>query len=96
MARGLLTVWRHKFASAAGAKGASFVPVRIDTGGGPGTADERGDRPASRSALLAMAARPAERRGAIEIEVSGARIRIEPGVDATTLATVLSLLREAP
>jgi hypothetical protein len=30
---------------------------------------------------------------AIEIELSGARIRVEPGVDATTLATVLSALR---
>jgi transposase len=32
-------------------------------------------------------------RGAIEIELSGARIRVNPGVDATTLATVLSALR---
>ena len=31
--------------------------------------------------------------GEIEIEVSGARIRVEPGVDATTLSTVLSALR---
>jgi len=29
----------------------------------------------------------------IEIEVSGARIRVEPGVDPTTLSTVLSALR---
>jgi transposase len=29
----------------------------------------------------------------IEIEVSGARIRVEPGVDAATLYTVLSVLR---
>jgi len=33
--------------------------------------------------------------GAIEIEVSGARVRVEPGVDATTLSTVLSALRSA-
>jgi transposase len=32
-------------------------------------------------------------RGMIEIEVSGARIRVEPGVDPTTLSTVLSVLR---
>ena len=31
--------------------------------------------------------------GSIEIEVSGARIRVAPGVDAGTLATVLSALR---
>jgi transposase len=29
----------------------------------------------------------------IEIEVSGACVRVEPGVDATTLSTVLSALR---
>jgi transposase len=93
VARGLLTVWRHKFASAARVKGAGFVPVRIDDGSELGPADERTHLPASPSALLAIAARPAERRGAIEIEVSGARILVEPGVDPTTLSTVLSALR---
>jgi transposase len=91
--RGLLTAWRRKFASAAGVKAAGFVPVRIDADSGPGTAAEPGNLPASPSALLAMASRPTEPRGAIEIEVSGARIRVEPGVDPTTLSTVLSVLR---
>jgi hypothetical protein len=36
---------------------------------------------------------PGQPRGLIEIEVSGARIRVEPGVDMTTLTTVLSALR---
>jgi transposase len=40
-----------------------------------------------------MASAPGQPRGLIEIEVSGARIRVEPGVDMTTLATVLSALR---
>jgi len=31
--------------------------------------------------------------GVIEIEVSGARVRVEPGVELTTLSTVLSALR---
>jgi transposase len=91
--RGLLTAWRRKFASAAGVKAAGFVPVRIDADSGPGTAAEPGNLPASPSALLAIASRPTEPRGAIEIEVSGARIRVEPGVDPTTLSTVLSVLR---
>jgi transposase len=94
VARGLLTVWRHKFASAAGAKATGFVPVQIDADSGLGTAGEPGNPPASASALLATA-RPAEPRGSIEIEVSGARIRVEPGVDPTTLSTVLSALRGA-
>jgi transposase len=40
-----------------------------------------------------MASAPRKIRGMIEIEVSGARIRVEPGVDTTTLTTVLSALR---
>src|ERR1700719_2598994 len=39
--RGLLTVWRHKFAAAAGVKAPSFVPVRITCESGPATAEER-------------------------------------------------------
>ena len=91
--RGLLTVWRHKLAAAAGIKGQSFVPVRIDTGNGPGTHGEPGALALAQTRLLEMASRPAKFRGVIEIEVSGARIRVEPGVDPTTLSTVLSALR---
>jgi transposase len=40
-----------------------------------------------------MVSPPGQFRGEIEIEVSGARIWVEPGVDATTLSTVLSALR---
>src|SRR6201997_2860690 len=38
--RGLLTVWRHKFATAAGFQTPGFVPVRIASESGPATADE--------------------------------------------------------
>jgi len=38
---------------------------------------------------------PGQFRGEIEIEVSGARIWVEPGVDATTLSTVLSRCERA-
>jgi transposase len=93
--RGLLTVWRRNFASAAGVKAAGFVPVRIEADSGLGGADEAGNLPASPSARLAIAPRPTEPCSAIEIEVSGARIRVEPGVDPTTLSTVLSALRGA-
>lgn len=93
--RGLLTTWRRKFASAAGVRAAGFVPVRIDADSGLGSADGPVNLPASPRALPAMASRPAEPCGAIEIEVSGARIRVEPGVDLTTLSTVLSALRGA-
>jgi transposase len=89
VARGLLTVWRHKFAASARVEAPRFVPVRIDAG----TTGERDRLAPVEARLLAMAPRPAKPVGVIEIEVSGARIRVEPGVDPTTLSTVLSALR---
>jgi transposase len=89
VARGLLTVWRHKFAAAASVEAPRFVPVRID-----GRATGERDRLApGQTRLRAMVPRPAKPGGVIEIEVSGARIRVEPGVELTTLSTVLSALR---
>ena|SRR5438045_315051 len=91
--RGLLTVWRHKLASAAGVKAAGFVPVRIASEGSPAMPGEPGPLVPAPTRLIEMASRPGQPRGVIEIEVSGARIRVEPGVDMTTLTTVLSALR---
>ena len=91
--RGLLTAWRHKLASAAGVKAPGFVPVRIACEGSPATAGEPGPLVPAPTRLTEMASRPGQPRGVIEIEVSGARIRAEPGVDTTTLTTVLSALR---
>jgi transposase len=91
--RGLLTVWRHKLAAAAGANARDFVPVRIVSEGSPATAGEPGCVAAAHTELREMASPSGQFRGAIEIEVSGARIRVEPGVDAATLCTVLSVLR---
>jgi transposase len=89
VARGLLTVWRHKFAAAASVEAPCFVPVRIDAE----TTGERDGLAPAQTRLLTMAPPPAKPGGGVEIEVSGARIRVEPGVDPTTLATVLSALR---
>jgi transposase len=89
VARGLLTVWRHKFAAAAGIKAPQFVPVRIDAE----TTGERDRLAPAQTRMLAMAQPRAKPGGVIEIEVSGARIRVEPGADPMTLATVLSALR---
>jgi transposase len=89
VARGLLTVWRHKFAVAASVEAPRFVPVTIDAG----TTSEHDRLAPAHTRLPAMVPPPAKPCGAIEIEVSGARIRVEPGVDLTTLATVLSALR---
>ena len=91
--RGLLTVWRHKVAAAAGVNATGFVPVRIASEGSPATVGEPGRVAAANTRLQEMASPPSQLRGVIEIEVSVARIRVEPGVDPATLSTVLSALR---
>jgi transposase len=91
--RGLLTVWRHKFATAAGLQAPGFVPVRIASESDPATADEPDQRAPAHKVLPQTASPPGKLSGAIEIEVGGARIRVEPGVELATLSTVLSALR---
>jgi transposase-like protein len=83
VARGLLTVWRHKLA-AAGVIGPDFVPVRIGAESDPATAGEPGAVAPAQTRAPEMASQPAELCGMIEIEISGARIRVEQGVDPTT------------
>ncbi|WP_370691902.1 IS66-like element accessory protein TnpA [Bradyrhizobium xenonodulans] len=89
--RGLLTVWRHKFVAAAGDQAPSFVPVRIEAERGAELAGEPGSV-APAPTQPQMVSRRAK-LGGIEIEVIGALIRVEPGVDAATLCMVLSVLR---
>jgi transposase len=92
VARGLLTAWRRQVAATAGSQAPSFVPVRIVEESGGGITGEP-DRAAPARTRLLEKALPAKPGGMIEIEVSGARIRVEPGVELTTLSTVLSALR---
>jgi transposase len=90
--RGLLTAWRRQFAATARSKAASFVPVRIVEESGGGTTGEP-DRAAPAQTRLLEKVLPARAGGMIEIELSGARVRVEPGVELKTLSTVLSALR---
>src|SRR5450631_1684887 len=69
VARGLLTVWRHKL-TAASVNGPGFVPVRIASEGAPATSGERGCL-APAHTRLEMASAPGKIRGVIEIEVRG-------------------------
>lgn len=82
--RGLLTVWRRQVVRAAGVNAPRFVPVRIDPAG---------PAPAAHGSPPEKAAVAGRWLGRIEIEVCGARIWVEQGVDAAALATVLSALR---
>ncbi|WP_157791049.1 hypothetical protein [Bradyrhizobium elkanii] len=85
-------MWRRKFATAASFQAPGFVPVRITSESGPATADEP-DRLASAHEVTPQMTRPPGKLGGmIEIEVGGARIRVEPGVELATLSTVLSAL----
>ena len=91
--RGLLTVWRHKFATAAVPQAPSFVPVRISSESGPATADQSDQLACPHKVLPQMASLAGKHGGAIEIELGGARIRVEAGVELATLSTVLSAIR---
>jgi transposase len=71
----------------------SFVPVQIDAEESGAAASELDRAPPAQTRLLGKASSPAKRGGVIEIEVSGARVRVESGVELTTLSTVLSALR---
>jgi transposase len=82
--RGLLTVWRRQVSRAAGVQVPGLVPVRIDPAGLPTAAHANPTEMTSSSGQC---------RGRIEIEFCEVRIRVEPGVDAATLSTVLSAVR---
>jgi transposase len=91
--RGLLTVWRRQFGTTANFPAPGFVPVRITSESGPATAGEPAELAGAHKVLSQMASPAGKPGGAIEIEVGGARIRVEPGVELATLSTVLSALR---
>ena len=93
VARGLLTAWRRQFATAARGKLPSFVPVQIDAVESSGGAVSEADHALPAQTGLLEKALPVMPRGIIEIEVSGARVRVESGVELTALCTVLSALR---
>jgi transposase len=83
VARGLLTMWRRQVSKQV-ATMPGFVPVRIETAGLPRVAH---------AAPAEVASAMDRGHSRIEIEVCGARIRVETGVDAATLWAVLSAVR---
>src|ERR1700675_2676502 len=79
--RGLLTVWRHKLAAAAGVNAPGFVPVRIASEGSAAMACEPGRVAAANTRLQEIASPPGQLRGMIE--GGGAGTRGGPGVART-------------
>jgi transposase len=90
LARGLLTIWRRQLLGGGQEPGQSFAAVKIDTVAplSDGAARHLAESDADGAALPAIRS-----RGRIEIDVAGARIRIESGVDYATLAMVLAVVR---
>ncbi|MET4391793.1 transposase [Bradyrhizobium sp. F1.4.3] len=93
VSRGLLTVWRRQVAAAVAGKAPNFVPIQIGVGSDGETAAESERTSPAETKALEIAAPSAKVCGVIEIEVSGARLRVEPGVELATLSTVLAALR---
>jgi len=90
VARGLLTVWRRQVSSADASQKPqqNFVAVRIE-----GEASAPKDSPLSTEPDGVATALAVRTRGRIEIDIAGARIRIESGVDRATLTMVLAAVR---
>lgn len=93
VSRGLLTVWRRQVAAAVAGKAQNFVPIQIGAESDGGRASESGCISPVPMKPLEIAAPLAKVCGVVEIEMNGARIRVEPGVELATLATVLAALR---
>ena len=92
VARGLLTIWRRQFSSGGGGQEPiqSFAAVKIDTV--PAVSNDAA-RYSAESDVVPTALPAVRSRGRIEIDIAGARIRVESGVDHATLAMVLAAVR---
>lgn len=91
VARGLLTAWRHQLSSdGISQEPQGFAAVKIDT-----VASVSNDAPrySAEPAAVATALAAVRGRGRIEIDIAGARIRVENGIDQVTLSMVLAAVR---
>jgi transposase len=92
MSRGLLTVWRRQLSNGSGSQEPQqhFAAVKIDA---VTAAPTDGPQYSADPVAVATALPAVKSRGRIEIDVAGARIRVENGVDGATLAMVLAAVR---
>ena len=90
VARGLLTTWRRQLSSGGQEPVQSFAAVKIDP---VAAVSNDAPRHSSEPDAVAMALPAVRSRGRIEIDIAGARIRVESGVDQATLAMVLAAVR---
>ena len=92
VARGLLTAWRRQLSSDGISQEPQqgFAAVKIDT---VAALSNDAARYSAESNVVATALPAVRSRGRIEIDIAGARIRVESGVDQATLAMVLAAVR---
>ena len=90
VARGLLTAWRRQLSSDGISQEQGFAAVKIDT---VASASNEAPRYSAEPAAVAKALAAVRGRGRIEIDIAGARIRVENGVDQVTLSMVLAAVR---
>jgi transposase len=90
VARGLLTIWRRQLSSGGQEGVQSFATVKIDS---VAAVSNDAPRHLAEPDAVAMASPAVRSRGRIEIDIAGARIRVESGVDQVTLAIVLAAVR---
>jgi transposase-like protein len=92
VARGLLTAWRRQLSSDGISQGPQqgFAAVKIDT---VASASNEAPRYSAEPAAVATALAAVRGRGRIEIDIAGARVRVENGVDQVTLSMVLAAVR---
>lgn len=90
VARGLLTIWRRQLSSGGQEPVQSFAAVKINpvSAVSNDTARRSGEPDA-----MAMTLPAVRSRGRIEIDIAGARIRVDVGVDQATLVMVLAAVR---
>nr|WP_244622242.1 transposase [Bradyrhizobium ivorense] len=93
VSRGLLTVWRRQVAAALAGKAQNFVPIQIGAESDGGRVGKSECISPVQTKPVEIATPPAKVCGVVEIEVNGARIRVEPGVELATLSVVLSGIR---
>jgi transposase len=87
--RGLLWTWRRQARKRTAVDGQTFVPVRVvDEPAAPPTPAVPVRQP--RAVTRPEGARTAAAFGTIDIEISGARVRVRGSVDASALRQVLS------
>jgi transposase len=92
VARGLLTIWRRQLSSCGGSQEPvqSFAAVKIDP---VAAVANNAPRHSGEPDAVAITLPAVRSRGRIEIDIAGARIRVDSDIDQAALVMVLAAVR---